>query len=652
MAVSVVAVLSVATRSWPAALLALGLYGAYVAVGFERVYGVLSRRLSLGAGSEFVVRTAGFVGGAVLLTVALSALSALPGAGAFGALEAGSNPFLAWLLDGTGLVSLGMAALAVSGVVVAYEGATMLVRRFVVARAAPFVGGAATSGLVALTGSVRATSRMGAPGGGIGEASTATGNAQSRSGSGDRGSLPGADDVATDGGTADVAAGGDDPFEGTPFEPMGSAPGTSGFDPGPATFGDPTAAERPTGSSRMSHGDGGVVLQHRADATAGAPALQQYGATDPVVVDGDTGAVVATREECASDGWRRAVVDWLATSFEERHGADLREIPEADSRLRAVADRARSDLAERTDTEILLPFIADVGEGATHIRRTLSTASPPDGGRPRPPFEGIDASGTTGATTAGADRDLDVEIEDAPLERTVEAPLTGEECVAYRFRAWERDRVGLDGLDDRLSVTTRRPTARDDEEVAFEVESFGTPVRVDADVLRLAAAESTTDRGADGIAYEESIAPGDTVTVVGDIDERRDGLVLSDVGGEGAIVTTGQSGDLTSGLTKGGLGRLAGGGGVAVFAAASTPVVATGTLLAGAVGVGAIAGTLRWNLHGRLAGSLPVDGAAERLPVDGAAERLPDDSDLSELPAGALARMSDCLRTVRGWIRN
>jgi len=107
---------------------------------------------------------------------------------------------------------------------------------------------------------------------------------------------------------------------------------------------------------------------------------------DPVAVDADTGEVVTTRGECTPDAWRAAVVDWLVEGFERRHGVDLRERPAALNRLQAVATRTREDLARRTRTEILLPFVAEVDGATVHLRRSLAAVGPDGRRRSTPPF--------------------------------------------------------------------------------------------------------------------------------------------------------------------------------------------------------------------------------------------------------------------------
>lgn len=189
------------------------------------------------------------------------------------------------------------------------------------------------------------------------------------------------------------------------------------------------------GDDRRLTTDGGRSRGERTAATDGSGerrdllALAAYDADDPVIVDADGGAVVATRQDCHPDNWIDAVVSFLADDFEAAHGVDLRDDRETMHRLRIVAKRVREDFEERTETEILLPFIAEVpGEGSVHIRRTLEVAAPGDGVEIRPPFATV---GSVPGSQEPTDRSPDAGSADAePTERPVDAGSVGTESAS------------------------------------------------------------------------------------------------------------------------------------------------------------------------------------------------------------------------------
>ena len=68
-----------------------------------------------------------------------------------------------------------------------------------------------------------------------------------------------------------------------------------------------------------------------------------------------------------------AIVDWLLDEFEAEHGADLRGDETARLRLKEAAERAKIELTELPETQLDLPFIAELDDGRRpNFSRALS----------------------------------------------------------------------------------------------------------------------------------------------------------------------------------------------------------------------------------------------------------------------------------------
>jgi molecular chaperone DnaK len=65
------------------------------------------------------------------------------------------------------------------------------------------------------------------------------------------------------------------------------------------------------------------------------------------------------------------LVEYLAESFEEEHGIDLRQDNMALQRLKEGAERAKHELSSSLETEVNLPFIAADASGPKHLIRAL-----------------------------------------------------------------------------------------------------------------------------------------------------------------------------------------------------------------------------------------------------------------------------------------
>lgn len=432
---------------------------AYFFVAYDLLYHRLSKRLTFDTFSDFVLRTVLLLGGAMALPLVLEPMGA-DVSGLMGLLNA---PF--------------GAVLAAGGIVLAIEGAGLLRKRFAVVRASPYVGQDVGDGLVALHGAVtpRETSD----------------DQQVRADGGQE-----TDDeprLMTDGGRPQDG----DPFEGTEFEPVESDDGVrsdvSPFDPGPSPFeGDDAGTTGSSSANGQLRDRPSPDRTLEADASDTAPDRSAVDPTTevdvdpaavdgvPVAVDGDTGRVVATRADCTNNGWRKAVANWLATSFEREHDVDLRRDPQALSRLVSVADRVRDDLETRTETEVLLPFIAEVDGRVVHLRRSLVAVDEDGTPRSEPPFsESFEAESATADPRAepvergSEDEESDDRAADEPDPEPVETesvdepeadettdredrpavvrtPHTGTEAVLGRHK--RRTQVSPPGVLDRLPV--------------------------------------------------------------------------------------------------------------------------------------------------------------------------------------------------------
>lgn len=82
--------------------------------------------------------------------------------------------------------------------------------------------------------------------------------------------------------------------------------------------------------------------------------------------DGDT--------HLGGDDFDQVIIDWLADSFKEEEGVDLRQDPMALQRLKEAAEKAKIELSSSTSTEINLPYIMPVNGIPKHLVKTLSRA--------------------------------------------------------------------------------------------------------------------------------------------------------------------------------------------------------------------------------------------------------------------------------------
>jgi molecular chaperone DnaK len=74
------------------------------------------------------------------------------------------------------------------------------------------------------------------------------------------------------------------------------------------------------------------------------------------------------------DDFDQVIIDWLADSFKDEHGIDLRKDPMALQRLKEHAEKAKIELSSSSTTEINLPYIMPVDGIPKHLVKTLTRA--------------------------------------------------------------------------------------------------------------------------------------------------------------------------------------------------------------------------------------------------------------------------------------
>jgi len=74
------------------------------------------------------------------------------------------------------------------------------------------------------------------------------------------------------------------------------------------------------------------------------------------------------------DDFDQAIIDWLANTFQQEEGMDLRKDAMALQRLKEAAEKAKIELSSSMSTEINLPYITATASGPKHLVKTLSRA--------------------------------------------------------------------------------------------------------------------------------------------------------------------------------------------------------------------------------------------------------------------------------------
>ena len=91
-------------------------------------------------------------------------------------------------------------------------------------------------------------------------------------------------------------------------------------------------------------------------------------------INGETFEVRATNGDTHLGGedFDLRVVDWMAESFRQQHGIDLRRDKMALQRLKEAAEKAKMELSTALETDINLPFITAGEQGPGHLSLTLN----------------------------------------------------------------------------------------------------------------------------------------------------------------------------------------------------------------------------------------------------------------------------------------
>lgn len=74
------------------------------------------------------------------------------------------------------------------------------------------------------------------------------------------------------------------------------------------------------------------------------------------------------------DNFDQKIIDWLADTFQQEEGLDLKKDPTALQRLKEAAEKAKIELSSTTSTEINLPYIMPVDGLPKHLVKTLTRA--------------------------------------------------------------------------------------------------------------------------------------------------------------------------------------------------------------------------------------------------------------------------------------
>ncbi|MBZ0232366.1 MAG: molecular chaperone DnaK [Deltaproteobacteria bacterium] len=116
-------------------------------------------------------------------------------------------------------------------------------------------------------------------------------------------------------------------------------------------------------------------VQHRADQRVAVFDLGG-GTFDISILAIENGVfeVLATSGDTTlgGDDFDRALIDLLATEFQQAHAIDLRADAVALQRLKEAAEQAKIELSSSMNTDVNLPFIAIGPAGPMHLTRTLS----------------------------------------------------------------------------------------------------------------------------------------------------------------------------------------------------------------------------------------------------------------------------------------
>ncbi|TXD31653.1 molecular chaperone DnaK [Lujinxingia vulgaris] len=128
---------------------------------------------------------------------------------------------------------------------------------------------------------------------------------------------------------------------------------------------EPTAAALAYGLARTDTSDMKVAVYDLGGGTFDISILElSDGVFSVLSTSGDT--------YLGGEDFDNAIIDWLADTFEDEHGVDLREVPMALQRLKEDAERVKCELSSTEEAEINMPFIHMSDEGPLHLEATLT----------------------------------------------------------------------------------------------------------------------------------------------------------------------------------------------------------------------------------------------------------------------------------------
>jgi len=88
------------------------------------------------------------------------------------------------------------------------------------------------------------------------------------------------------------------------------------------------------------------------------------GVVEVMATNGDT--------HLGGNDFDQRIINWVADAFQEKEGVDLRQDPQALSRIQEASERAKKDLSELSEARISVPFITADENGPKHIDEVLT----------------------------------------------------------------------------------------------------------------------------------------------------------------------------------------------------------------------------------------------------------------------------------------
>ncbi len=83
----------------------------------------------------------------------------------------------------------------------------------------------------------------------------------------------------------------------------------------------------------------------------------------------------AGNNHLGGDDFDRRLIDHIAEDFRKKHNVDLRKDKQAYQRLKDAAERAKTELSSKYETELNLPFITATAEGPMHLEMKLTRST-------------------------------------------------------------------------------------------------------------------------------------------------------------------------------------------------------------------------------------------------------------------------------------